>query len=56
MGQRRGGRQRSGGRERGADLRYNLEITLPEAFAGKTEQVRVPIDSLMTELYQRLGF
>jgi molecular chaperone DnaJ len=44
MGGRRGGgagRQRTG-RERGADLRYNMEITLPEAFAGKTAQVRVP--------------
>ncbi len=38
-----GGRRRStGGRERGADLRYNLEITLEEAFAGKTAQLRVP--------------
>lgn len=45
MGQRRGGgggsRQRQG-RERGADLRYNLEIALPDAFAGKTAQVRIP--------------
>ena len=30
------------GRERGADLRYNMEITLEEAFAGKTAQIRVP--------------
>ena len=38
-----GGRRRSsGGRERGADLRYNLEITLEEAYAGKTAQIRVP--------------
>ncbi|MBZ5763008.1 MULTISPECIES: molecular chaperone DnaJ [Rhizobium] len=40
-----GGRQRqrsSGGRERGADLRYNMEISLEEAFAGKTAQIRVP--------------
>ncbi|MGB7432569.1 MAG: molecular chaperone DnaJ [Ahrensia sp.] len=39
-----GGRQRrsSGGRERGADLRYNLEISLEEAYAGKTAQIRVP--------------
>ena len=37
-----GGRRRSGGRERGADLRYNMEITLEEAFAGKTAQVRIP--------------
>ncbi len=43
MGQRRGGQQRRGqGRERGADLRYNLEITLPEAFSGKTQQLRIP--------------
>jgi molecular chaperone DnaJ len=39
-----GGRQRrsSGGRERGADLRYNMEISLEEAYAGKTAQIRVP--------------
>ena len=38
-----GGRQRSsGGRERGSDLRYNLEITLEEAFAGKAASIRVP--------------
>ena len=40
-GQGGGGRSRTG-RERGADLRYNLEITLGEAFAGKTAQIRVP--------------
>ncbi|MDN2565958.1 molecular chaperone DnaJ [Aquibium sp. A9E412] len=37
-----GARQRRGGRERGADLRYNMEISLEEAFTGKTAQVRVP--------------
>jgi molecular chaperone DnaJ len=38
-----GSRQRrSGGRERGADLRYNMEITLEEAYTGKTAQIRVP--------------
>src|SRR5437588_2938212 len=37
-----GRRGRSGGRERGADLRYNMEITLEEAFSGKTAQVRIP--------------
>ncbi|WP_420960452.1 molecular chaperone DnaJ [Brucella sp. IR073] len=39
-----GGRQRRGGsgRERGADLRYNMEITLEEAYSGKTAQIRVP--------------
>jgi molecular chaperone DnaJ len=41
MGGRRGGRQRSG-RERGADLRYNMEITLTEAYEGKAAQIRVP--------------
>lgn len=44
MGGRRSGgsQQRRSGRERGADLRYNMEITLDDAFAGKTAQVRVP--------------
>ncbi len=41
MGGRRGQRQRSG-RERGADLKYNLEITLADAYSGKTAQIRVP--------------
>ncbi len=36
MGQRRGG-----GPARGADLRYNMEITLEEAFAGKEAQIQV---------------
>ena len=38
-GNRRG---RGSGRERGADLRYNMEITLEEAFHGKTAQIRIP--------------
>src|ERR671937_127257 len=37
-----GRRGRGGGRERGADLRYNMEITLEEAFAGKNAQIRIP--------------
>jgi molecular chaperone DnaJ len=38
-----GGRSgRAGGRERGADLRYNLDITLEEAFRGKTANIRIP--------------
>jgi molecular chaperone DnaJ len=37
-----GRRGRGGGRERGADLRFNMEITLEEAYAGKTAQVRIP--------------
>ena len=36
------GRRSSGGRERGADLRYNMEITLEEAFEGKTAKISVP--------------
>lgn len=45
-----GGRRRStGGRERGADLRYNMEITLEEAFAGKTAQIHVPASIACTE-------
>jgi molecular chaperone DnaJ len=40
MGGRRP-RQRSG-RERGVDLRYNMEITLTEAYQGKAAQIRVP--------------
>ena len=39
MGGRRG---RASGRERGADLRYNMEIGLEEAFHGKTAQVHIP--------------
>lgn len=37
-----GRRGRGTGRERGADLRYNLEITLEEAYTGKTAQIRLP--------------
>jgi curved DNA-binding protein CbpA len=39
FGEMMGGRRRSGnanGRERGADLRYNMEVSLEEAYAGKT--------------------
>jgi molecular chaperone DnaJ len=35
-------RGRSSGRERGSDLRYNMEISLDEAFIGKTAQIRIP--------------
>jgi molecular chaperone DnaJ len=38
-----GGRGRGQpGAARGADLRYNMEIALTEAFSGKTAQIRVP--------------
>lgn len=51
FGDMMGGRQRrsSGGRERGADLRYNMEVTLEEAFGGKTAQIRVPASISCTE-------
>ncbi len=39
---RRGRGGGAAGRERGADLRYNMEITLEDAFSGKVAQVRMP--------------
>ena len=43
-GRGRGGRPggRGSGAARGSDLRYNMEITLTEAYSGKTAQIRVP--------------
>ncbi|MTJ83951.1 MAG: molecular chaperone DnaJ [Telmatospirillum sp.] len=38
MGGRRGGNAAA----RGADLRYNMEISLEEAFSGKSTQIKVP--------------
>ncbi|MGH6777235.1 MAG: molecular chaperone DnaJ [Bradyrhizobium sp.] len=37
------GQRGRGGRERGADLRYNMEISLEDAFQGKTAQVEIPV-------------
>jgi molecular chaperone DnaJ len=37
-----GGRRGQGGANRGSDLRYNLEISLEEAFRGKQTTIRVP--------------
>lgn len=42
FGSMMGGRGGHGGANRGNDLRYNLEITLEEAFRGRETQVRVP--------------
>jgi molecular chaperone DnaJ len=44
FGEMMGGRNRrsAGGRQRGADLRYNMEITLEEAWQGKTAEISVP--------------
>jgi molecular chaperone DnaJ len=41
-GQRRGQNGGARGRMRGSDLRYNLSITLEEAFAGKQTTITVP--------------
>ncbi len=41
FGSMMGGRGGQGGANRGNDLRYNLEITLEEAFKGRETQVRV---------------
>jgi len=37
-----GGRRGQGGPNRGSDLRYNLEVSLEEAFRGKQTTIRVP--------------
>ncbi len=37
-----GGRSR-GGPQRGADLRYNIEITLEEAVGGTEQKIRIPV-------------
>src|SRR3569832_2170590 len=37
------GQRGRGGRERGADLRYNMEITLEDAFGGKTAQIEIRV-------------
>ncbi|WP_102868163.1 molecular chaperone DnaJ [Pseudovibrio exalbescens] len=37
-----GGARRGPGRGRGADLRYNLDITLEEAYTGKEVEIEVP--------------
>jgi len=37
-----GGRRGQGGASRGSDLRFNLEVSLEEAFRGKQTTIRVP--------------
>ena len=41
-----GGRQQRGGNNRGADLRYNMDITLEEAFNGKAAKITIPTTSV----------
>jgi len=44
------GRQRGGNaRTRGADMRYNLEISLEDSFHGRTTQIRVPTSAACEE-------
>lgn len=42
FGEFMGGSRPRGGQERGSDLRYNLEISLEEAYTGKTVEIEVP--------------
>ena len=41
-----GARQQRGGNNRGADLRYNMDITLEEAFNGKAAKITIPTTSV----------
>jgi molecular chaperone DnaJ len=41
-GRGRGGQRGRNGAQRGSDMRYNLEVSLTDAFNGKTAQIRVP--------------
>ena len=43
-----GGRGRQGRGDRGSDLRYNLEVDLEDAFAGKTVEINVPTSASCT--------
>jgi molecular chaperone DnaJ len=42
FGEFMGGRRGQAAGARGSDLRYNMEVTLEEAFVGKTAQIKVP--------------
>ena len=42
FGEFMGGRRARGSNRRGSDLRYNLEISLEDAFGGRTAEIRVP--------------
>ncbi len=44
----------SSGRERGADLRYNMEITLEDAYYGKNAEIRIPT-SVICEACSGIG-
>lgn len=40
-----GGRRSGGGNRRGADLRYNMDITLEDAFKGRQAEIQIPSTS-----------
>ncbi len=42
FGEFMGGRRGRGANRRGSDLRYNLEISLEDAFGGRSAEIRVP--------------
>lgn len=46
FGEFMGGRRSGGGGARGSDLRYNLEISLEEAYAGKDAKIQVATTAL----------
>jgi len=50
-----GGRRGGGGNLRGADVRFDMEITLEEAFAGKTTQITVPSSVVCGDCHGRGG-
>ena len=37
-----GGGRRAGGAQRGADLRYNMQISLEDVFQGKSTEIKIP--------------
>ncbi len=49
-----GGHRQQAGPQRGSDLRYDLEITLEQAYAGSTAEIRLPV-SLDCELCEGSG-
>jgi molecular chaperone DnaJ len=54
FGDSRGRGRASGGRERGADLRYNLEVSLEDAFTGSNATIKIPT-SLTCEVCSGTG-
>lgn len=49
FGEFMGGARRSGGAGRGSDLRYNMTISLEDAFRGRQTEIRIPTSSTCEE-------